>query len=149
MKCPFCNSNKICVIETREVSDEITRRRRECETCKKRFTTYERVEINPLVIIKKSGVRESFDKQKLKNGILKSCEKRPIPLEKINKIVDEIEIELRNYSKSEIPSKKIGSLIMRKLKKLDKVAYIRFASVYREFKDIGSFEKELQKLKKN
>ena len=148
MKCPFCQSVETHVLETRETAEEITRRRRECFECHKRFTTYERVELNPIVVIKKNGNRESFNKQKLRIGILKSCEKRPVSLNDVEKVVDEIETELRNESRAEIPSKKIGSLIMKKLRKLDKVAYIRFASVYREFEDLGSFEKELKKLMK-
>ncbi|MBU1201254.1 MAG: transcriptional regulator NrdR [Nanoarchaeota archaeon] len=148
MRCPFCQFGDTRVVETRETAEDVTRRRRECLECKKRFTTYERVELHPLVIIKKNGTRESFDKVKVKSGILKSCEKRSVSLEEINKIVDEIELELRNEDKAEISSKKVGSLVMKKLKKLDEVAYIRFASVYRAFQDLGSFEKELQKLMK-
>jgi transcriptional repressor NrdR len=134
------------VIETRETKEDVTRRRRECDACKKRFTTYERVELNPLIIIKKNGVREAFNRDKIKSGLLKSCEKRPVSMEQIEKLVDEIESLLRSSSKAEIPSKRIGSLIMRKLRKLDKIAYIRFASVYMEFDDILSFEQEIKKL---
>ncbi|MFH1589960.1 MAG: transcriptional regulator NrdR [archaeon] len=148
MQCPFCGFKDTKVVETRETSEEVTRRRRECLKCKKRFTTYERIELNPLIVIKKNNVREAFDRQKIKSGILKSCEKRPVPLEKIEKAVEEIESELRRASKAEIPSKKIGTLVMKKLQKLDKIAYIRFASVYREFEDLGSFEEELKKLQK-
>lgn len=148
MQCPFCGFKDIRVVETRESGESVTRRRRECLKCKKRFTTYERIELNPLVVLKKNDVRETFDRQKIKSGLLKACEKRPVPLEKIEKAVDEIEAELRRASKVEIPSKKIGSLVMRKLRKMDKIAYIRFASVYREFEDIGSFEEELKKLRK-
>lgn len=147
MKCPFCESGDTKVVETREAGEEITRRRRECLDCKKRFTTYERVELNPIVVVKKKGIREAFDKNKLRSGILHACEKRPVSIEQVNNLIDEIEMELKNEDKVEVPSRKIGSLVMKKLKKLDKVAYIRFASVYREFKDIGSFEKELMKLK--
>ncbi len=148
MKCPFCEFETTRVMETRESAEEITRRRRECPKCSKRFTTYERVELNPIIIVKKHGIRETFDKQKVKNGMLKACEKRPISLEQINNAVEEIETELKTHDKSEIPSKKVGSLVMKKLKKLDKIAYIRFASVYMEFADIESFEKELKKLQK-
>ena len=148
MKCPFCQFTDTRVVETRETAEEVTRRRRECLSCQKRFTTYERVELHPLVIIKKTGARESFDRQKIKSGILKSCEKRPVSVEQIDKIVNEIESELRNEDKAEISSKKVGLLVMKKLKKLDEVAYIRFASVYRAFQDLGSFEKELHKLMK-
>lgn len=148
MKCPFCDSEETSVVETRESKEAVTRRRRECTKCTKRFTTYERVEVHPLVVIKKNKNRESFDRAKLRMGLVKSCEKRPVPSNKLDSVVDEIEIELRRENKVEIPSKKIGTLIMKKLKKLDKVAYIRFASVYREFKDIDSFEEEVRKLKK-
>lgn len=148
MKCPFCDSEETSVVETRESREAVTRRRRECSKCTKRFTTYERVELHPLIVIKKNKHREGFDRAKLKIGLLKSCEKRPIPIDKIDSMIDEIETDLRRENKAEIPSKKIGSLIMKKLKKLDKVAYIRFASVYREFEDIDSFEEEVRKLKK-
>jgi len=148
MRCPFCNSDSTKVVETRESGEEITRRRRECPECKKRFTTYERVEFNPIVVIKRTGLRESFDRHKLKAGLLRACEKRPIPTAKIDKIVDEIESSLKNLEKSEIASKKIGSLVMKKLKRLDKVAYIRFVSVYMAFSDLDAFEKELKKLQK-
>jgi len=148
MLCPYCYHTETKVLDTRESYDETTRRRRECLKCKKRFTTYERIEIIDLRIVKKNGNIETFDRNKIRNGILKACEKRPIKLEKIESIVDEIESELRNQESTEIPTKFIGELVMEKLKKLDKVAYIRFASVYREFTDLKSFEKELGKLKK-
>lgn len=147
MKCPYCSAINSKVIDTRETKDAI-RRRRECLGCKKRFTTYERVDIAPLIVIKKDKTRETFDRNKLRNGILKACEKRPIPLEKIEKIVDNIEQKLRKRGKREVTSKLIGELVMTKLKKLDKIAYIRFASVYREFQDIRSFEQEIKKIKK-
>lgn len=146
MKCPFCDYDSTKVVETRESGEEITRRRRECPKCKKRFTTYERVEINPLIIIKKKGVRESFDPNKLRMGILHACEKRPISLDQISNIVDKIESELRKNEKSEIKSQKIGTLVMKYLRRLDQVAYIRFASVYMAFEDLDAFEKELRKL---
>jgi len=136
------------VVDKRESSPGITRRRRECQKCKKRFTTYEKVEILDLSIIKKDGTREAFDREKLEKGIRRACEKRPIEQEKIDKIVSEIEAELLNKKAKEVSSREIGELVMKKLKKLDKVAYIRFASVYREFEDINSFEEELDKLKK-
>lgn len=147
MKCPYCSSTEIKVVDKRATEDDrATRRRRECLKCKKRFTTYERIEGATLVIVKKNGNREEFDRAKLEKGILKACEKRPIPHDKINKLVDEIETELRNRDETEIQSKVIGNLVIKKLKKLDKVAYIRFASVYREFADIDSFHYELKKL---
>jgi len=148
MKCPYCGFSETKVLDSRESEDsDVTRRRRECEKCSKRFTTYERVEMIDLRVIKKNGNIEAFDRNKVLKGALKACEKRPIKTEKIEKLVDEIESELRKNETTEIPSKAIGELVMEKLKELDKVAYIRFASVYREFKDIKSFEKELVKIK--
>ncbi|MEM5871662.1 MAG: transcriptional regulator NrdR [Candidatus Aenigmatarchaeota archaeon] len=147
MKCPYCGQNELKVVDKRNSDDKSIWRRRECLKCGKRFTTYERVETVDLIVIKKDGRRERFDRNKLKTGILKACEKRPVTNETIEKIVDEIENELRNQESIEIPSKKIGELVMKKLKKIDQVAYIRFASVYREFKDIESFREELEKLK--
>lgn len=147
MRCPYCESSETKVIDTREAGDtEITRRRRECLKCKKRFTTYERVEGVELVVVKKDKRREQFDRQKLVHGILRACEKRPVKQEKIEKIVDEIETELRHYEKTEIPSDTIGKLVMEKLKKLDEIAYIRFASVYRKFKDVKQFIKEIEEV---
>ena len=135
-------------METREAEDsDVTRRRRECLKCKKRFTTYERVEMVELRVVKKNGDIEGFDRNKVLRGIVKACEKRPIKIEKIHKVVDDIESELRKQESTEIASKDIGKLIMEKIKELDQVAYIRFASVYREFKDIKEFEKELKKIK--
>ena len=149
MKCPFCGNSETKVLDKRETEDlEVTRRRRECLKCKKRFTTYERTETIDLFVVKKDSRRENFTREKLKNGILKACEKRPISMEKIEQTVDSIEAELKAKKKKEIQSKEIGELIMRKLKKLDKVAYIRFASVYREFQDLSSFKEELSKLEK-
>ena len=148
MRCPYCGFSETKVLDSRESEDsDVTRRRRECEKCSKRFTTYERVEMIDLRVIKKNGNIEAFDRNKVLKGALKACEKRPIKIEKIEKLVDDIESELRKKETTEIPSKVIGELVMEKLKELDKVAYIRFASVYREFKDIKSFEKELVKIK--
>lgn len=148
MKCPYCSSTESRVIDKRESSPGITRRRRECLKCKKRFTTYEKVEALNISLVKKDGTREAFDREKLEKGIKRACEKRPISQEKIDDILNEIEAELINRKSKEISSKDVGGLVMNKLKKLDKVAYIRFASVYREFEDIGSFEQELEKLRK-
>ncbi len=145
MNCPFCGNEEHKVVDKRE-ANEATRRRRECLRCKKRFTTYERIEPFDLVVVKKDGRREPFSREKLRSGMTKACEKRPIPQEKIGVSVDEIEAELRSEEKKEVPSTHVGELVMRKLKKLDKVAYIRFASVYRQFADLESFEKELKKL---
>lgn len=147
MRCPFCRNNDTQVVETRETGEEVTRRRRECLKCKKRFTTYEKIESISLRVIKKDGNREAFDREKLKKGILKACEKRPITMEQIDDVVDDIEKSLRSKSQKEVRSSIIGDLVMKHLKKLDSVAYIRFASVYRAFQDIGEFEKEVKLLK--
>jgi transcriptional repressor NrdR len=147
MKCPFCSYAETKVIDTRETAEEITRRRRECLKCHKRFTTYEKLENFNLRVIKKDGNRESFDREKLKRGLLKACEKRPISLAEIDKVVDDIEKALRNKKLPEVRSAFIGELVMKHLKKLDSVAYIRFASVYRSFQDIHEFEKEVKEIK--
>ena len=147
MKCPFCNNNDTEVVETRDNEDlQTIRRRRECPKCNKRFTTYERIERVPLIVMKKDGRKEQFDRDKLKNGILKSCEKTVVGISEIDSIAEEVEKELRNQDGVEIDSKKIGQLVAQKLKKIDKIAYIRFASVFRRFVDVEDFEKELQKL---
>ncbi len=149
MKCPFCSHIDSKVVDKRDSNGiDIIRRRRECLGCSKRFTTYERLEVADLRIIKKDGKRELFNRDKLLGGIMKACEKRPIAKDEIEKAVGEIEAELRNRESSEIPSNEIGELVMDKLKALDNVYYIRFASVYRDFTDIKSFEKELKMLKK-
>jgi len=145
MKCPYCSHGETKVIETRE-TEEYIRRRRECMRCGKRFTTYERIE-RSFVIIKKDRRRERYCRDKLALGIEKACEKRPIPRETIEKMIDEIENDLQNLGKDEIESKIIGDIVIKKLKELDHVAYIRFASVYKEFQDVSSFEEELKKLK--
>ncbi len=146
MRCPYCYSDQIKVLDSRESSPDSVRRRRECEKCGKRFTTYERIELIDLRVIKKDGAIEEFNRNKLLKGILRACEKRPIKMEKIERLVDEVAAELRKKEESEIPSKSIGEMIIERLKQLDKVAYIRFASVYREFADISHFQKELKKL---
>ena len=149
MRCPYCNFEETQVIDTRETENlEATRRRRECMKCNKRFTTYERVEEADIIIVKKDGRRERFQRQKVLNGIIEACEKRSIPLEKIDKIVDEVESDLRKRDSVEVESKVVGEIVMRKLKALDKVVYIRFASVYREFEDLDRFTEELEKLQK-
>jgi transcriptional repressor NrdR len=145
MKCIFCNG-ETKVTDKRDSEGE-TRRRRECLKCRKRFTTYERVEEPNFIVIKKDKSREPFSREKLKAGILKACEKRPVETEKIERVLNEIERKLRNKLKGkEVESKKIGELLIKELKKLDKVAYIRFASVYRDFKDLSDFKKELKSL---
>lgn len=147
MKCPYCTKTETEVIETRDNEDlSATRRRRECLHCKKRFTTYERVENISLFVIKKDETREAFSREKLKSGILKACEKTTVSLEQIEKIVDETERDLRSLEGIEVESKKIGQLLAAKLKKLNKVAYIRFASVFRRFVDVEDFASEVQKL---
>ncbi|KKS84340.1 MAG: Transcriptional repressor NrdR [Candidatus Gottesmanbacteria bacterium GW2011_GWA1_43_11] len=147
MKCPFCLHETSEVVETRDSDDlSLTRRRRECIKCGKRFTTYERIEMVPLTVLKKNGSREAFDREKLLRGIFKSVEKTTVGHEQVTMIVDEIERELRSANSVEIESRKIGDLVARKLKQLDKVAYIRFASVFKRFVDVEEFEKELHKL---
>lgn len=147
MKCIFCGKEDTDVVETRVSDDGLTvRRRRECGGCLKRFTTYERLEQLPLIVIKRDGRRERFDRDKLKRGILKSCEKTVITLDQVEKIVVEVEKELKQEESTEIESIKIGNLVAGRLKKLDKIAYIRFASVFRRFVDIEDFENEIKKL---
>ena len=147
MKCPYCGSLETRVVDSRYSEDmEAIRRRRECLNCGKRFTTYERVEIAPIIVIKKNGAKEEFDPEKVKKGMFKACEKRPISPEDIDIAVQEIERELRNRDSIEVTSMEIGEMVMEKLKAMDKVAYIRFASVYREFEDVETFEREIQKL---
>jgi transcriptional repressor NrdR len=147
MKCPYCGSKDTEVVETRDSEDlETIRRRRECLNCKKRFTTYERIENINLIVIKKDGKREQFDRDKLKAGIIRSCEKTKVSLEDIERIVTEIERELRGEAGVEVESKKIGQMVSTKLKTLDKVAYIRFSSVFKRFVDVEDFEKEVKRL---
>jgi transcriptional repressor NrdR len=144
MLCPHCNSSKTKVTDKRSSEDnKAIRRRRECLSCKKRFTTYERAVLD-LMVLKKDGKREYFDREKLKNGIMKACEKRPVGLRVIERLVDEIEAEIQNMHKTEIKSIVIGDLVMEKLKKVDKVAYVRFASYYRDFKNVEAFKKSLR-----
>ena len=147
MKCPYCSHEETQVIDTRETENlEATRRRRECLKCNKRFTTYERVENVNLVVIKKDGKREQFSRDKLRGGILRASEKTTVPTDEIEKIVTEIERELRGADSVEVESKRIGQLVAERLKKLDKVAYIRFSSVFKRFVDIEDFEREVQRL---
>lgn len=147
MKCPYCFHDETKVVDKRETEDlDVTRRRRECLKCEKRFTTYERVEGLDLIIIKKDGRRENFDREKLKKGIIKACEKRPVSYEQIDDFMDKLESELRKLKSKEIPSNIIGEKVIQGLKKLDKIAYIRFASVYRSFADVTDFQKELKEL---
>lgn len=147
MKCPFCSYQESKVIDSRPAEEGSTiRRRRECLSCQKRFTTYEIMERLPLVVIKKDGSRQTFDKMKLLNGMIKACEKRPVPITELESIADDIEQELQNSLEREIKTSDIGEMVMQRIKKLDEVAYVRFASVYRQFKDINTFMDELNKL---
>ena len=146
MKCPFCGLDNTRVIDSRPADDNSSiRRRRLCDECGKRFTTYERVEIMPLTVIKKDKTREPYDRSKMMSGILRACHKRPVSPRQISTMIDEIENQIFNREEKEIPSSVIGELVMNKLKDLDAVAYVRFASVYREFKDVNTFFDELRK----
>ena len=147
MKCPFCGYEESKVIDSRPTDEgEKIRRRRECISCAKRFTTYEIIESVPIVVVKKDKSRQAFDRVKLFNGMLRACEKRPVSIDQIEKVVTDIETELQNSLDREVTSVHIGELVMDKLKGLDEVAYVRFASVYRQFKDINTFMDELTKL---
>lgn len=148
MKCPYCSHIETKVTDSRDTGVFTIRRRRECLDCGKRFTTYEYIEMHPLYVIKKDGRREKFDKNKIRNGIQKAIEKRPVNHEKVEEIVDKIEEKIRRNGSEEISSKEIGEYVMDILKELDHVAYIRFASVYRRFTDVSSFEKEIKNLTK-
>ena len=149
MKCPFCQAQDTKVIDSRPADDNSSiKRRRQCESCNKRFTTYEKLETIPLMVIKKDESRENFDRSKIEAGIIQSCHKRPVSTTEIKKTVDEIENQIYAMEVSEIPTRTIGELVMEQLKNLDEVAYVRFASVYREFKDVSTFMDEIAKLLK-
>ena len=146
MKCPFCNQDNTRVVDSRPADDNTAiRRRRMCDACGKRFTTYEKVETIPLIVIKKDQNREQFDRSKIQAGVLRACHKRPVSAEQIHRLVDDVETEVFNLEEREIPSSVIGEIVMDKLKDLEAVAYVRFASVYREFKDVSTFMDELKK----
>ena len=150
MKCPFCGHENTRVIDSRPAEEyNSIRRRRACDECGKRFTTYEKVETIPLIIIKKDNNREAYDRSKIEAGVLRACHKRPISANQINQLIDEVETEIFNMEEKEISSQVIGELVMNKLKDLEAVAYVRFASVYREFKDINTFMDELKKVMSN
>ena len=152
MRCLYCNCTESKVIDSRSADDDRSiRRRRECIGCGRRFTTYETIEVSPILVVKSDGNRQAFDVGKIKRGIIKACEKRPVPIEKIDALVDEITKKIYNSMAQEISSKEIGEMVMDGLKGLDEVAYVRYASVYRSFKDISSFMAELQQMmeKKN
>ena len=147
MKCPFCSFEESKVIDSRPTDEgQRIRRRRECFSCGKRFTTYEIIESLPIIVIKKDKSRETFNRDKLMTGLLRACEKRPVSIDTLDNMIDEIETTLQNSLDREVSSEKIGQLVMEKLKKIDEVAYVRFASVYRQFKDINTFMRELNKL---
>ena len=146
MKCPFCGKDNTKVIDSRPTDDSAIRRRRQCDACGKRFTTYEKVETIPLIVIKKDNNREQYDRAKIEAGVLRACHKRPISANDINKLIDEVETEIFSREEKEIPSDEIGEIVMDKIKDLDDVAYVRFASVYREFKDVNTFMSELKKM---
>ena len=149
MKCPYCNEADTKVIDSRPADDNSSiRRRRQCERCGKRFTTYEKLETMPLMVIKKDNSREAYDRSKIESGIIHSCHKRPVSPQQISAMIDEIENQIFNREEKEIPTSVIGELVMDKLKSVDEVAYVRFASVYREFKDVSTFMEELGKLLK-
>lgn len=150
MKCPFCSDDNTRVIDSRPADDNSAiRRRRQCDECGKRFTTYEKVETIPLIVIKKDKIREPYDRAKIEAGVLRSCHKRPVSVEQIETCIDNIENKVFNMEVKEIDSKKIGEIVMDEIKELDQVAYVRFASVYREFKDVNTFMSELKKLLDN
>ena len=149
MKCPYCSSDNTRVIDSRPADDNYSiRRRRLCDDCGKRFTTYEKVETIPLIVIKKDNNREQYEREKVEAGILRACHKRPVPLKEISAVLDAIESEIFNREELEVESSVIGELVMKKLQDLDEVAYVRFASVYREFKDVNTFMEEIGKLLK-
>ena len=147
MRCPYCGFRESKVVDSRPADEGSSiRRRRECLSCEKRFTTYETIEYLPMVVIKKDGSRQSFDKSKLINGMVRACDKRKVPLPVLEKIADEIEQELQSALEREITTEQVGEMVMKRLKDVDEVAYVRFASVYRQFKDIDTFMQELTKL---
>ena len=147
MKCPFCGEDDTRVIDSRPADEKMSiRRRRQCDKCQKRFTTYEKVEAIPLVVIKKDQTREPYDRTKIEKGVFRSCHKRPISVPQMNHLVDQVEAKVFSKEEREIPSSYIGELVMRYLEELDAVAYVRFASIYREFKDVDTFMEELKKI---
>ncbi|MEG0214944.1 MAG: transcriptional regulator NrdR [Hungatella sp.] len=149
MKCPFCNAEDTKVIDSRPADDNNSiRRRRQCENCGKRFTTYEKLDTMPLMVIKKDNSREMYDRSKIESGVVHSCHKRPISIQQVDSMIDEIENQIFNLEEKEVATSVIGEMVMAKLKALDEVAYVRFASVYREFKDVNTFMEEIGKLLK-
>ena len=144
MQCPYCNYKESKVVDSRHTDSNSIRRRRECESCKKRYTTYETIETTPIMVIKKDNTREYFDREKIKNGLIKSCEKRPVSMDQIEGVISYIENEINKNYMTEIETRLISEMIMDKLKDIDEVSYVRFASVYRQFKDINTFVNELK-----
>ncbi len=148
MKCLYCDCTESKVIDSRSADDRTIRRRRECVNCGRRFTTYETIEVTPVLVVKNNGTRQAYNAEKVRNGIIKSCEKRPVPMAVIDEMVTDISKQVYNSMESEVTSKQIGEMVMERLKKVDEVAYVRYASVYRSFKDISSFLAELKDLMK-
>lgn len=146
MKCPYCNKESTKVVDSRPAENNSIRRRRQCESCGKRYTTYEKIETIPLIVIKKDQNREPYDRSKIEAGIIRSCHKRPVSIIQITELVDELENAIFNLDEKEVSSTEIGEMVMNKLKDFDSVAYVRFASVYREFKDVNTFVDEIKKL---
>lgn len=146
MLCPYCECKESKVLDSRHIDSTSIRRRRECEKCKKRFTTYEKIEMIPVMVIKKDGRREAFDRDKIRFGLIRSCEKRPVSISKIDEIVESIDSEINKMYINEIEATKIGEMVMDRLKEVDEVAYVRFASVYRQFKDLNTFINELESI---
>ena len=144
MQCPYCNYKESKVVDSRHTDSNSIRRRRECESCKKRYTTYETIETTPVMVVKKDNTREYFDREKIKNGLIKSCEKRPVSIDQIDSVVSYIENQINKNYMTEVETRLIGEMIMDKLKDIDEVSYVRFASVYRQFKDINTFVNELK-----
>ena len=149
MKCLYCDCTESKVVDSRSADDDRTiRRRRECTSCGRRFTTYETIEVTPVLVVKNNGTRQSFNAEKIRNGIIKSCEKRPVPMAVIDELVSDISKQIYNSMESEVSTKEIGEMVMERLKKVDEVAYVRYASVYRSFKDLSSFMTELKQMMK-
>ena len=147
MKCPFCGNDNTRVVDSRPVDDNTAiRRRRMCDTCGKRFTSYEKVELSPLIVVKKDQTREQYNRNKIEDGVIRACHKRPVSAQQIKDLVDSVETEIYNKGEREIPTTEIGEMVMKRIKALDAVAYVRFASVYREFKDVETFMDEIRKM---
>ncbi|MBR3170618.1 MAG: transcriptional repressor NrdR [Lachnospiraceae bacterium] len=147
MKCPFCGNDNTRVVDSRPVDDNTAiRRRRMCDTCGKRFTSYEKVELSPLMVVKKDQTREQYNRNKIEDGVIRACHKRPVSAQQIKDLVDSVETEIYNKGEREIPTTEIGEMVMKRIKALDAVAYVRFASVYREFKDVETFMDEIRKM---